>query len=126
MTRAYLFSMFARLVTMLAVLAIAVIATVTSAHTAGLSPEPNHAVHVSEMMQVVAGSDHSCDGEQHCGSMDAGSCELLCAGISIFLISLREDSASDCAPASHALPTAETVVSRGPGPNERPPKLRLL
>ena len=125
-TRAYLSGMFSRFVTMLAVLAIAVMTTVTSAHAASLSAEPDHAAHVSEMMQLAAGSDHSCDREQHCGSIDAGSCELLCAGLSVFLTSQREDSASDCAPASHVLPTAETVVSRAPGLNERPPRLRLL
>lgn len=125
-TSAYLSGMFARLVTMLAVLAIAVMTTVTSAHAAGLSTEPDHAAHVSEMMQVATGSDHSCDGDQHCGSMDAGSCELLCAGLSVFLTFPREDSASDSAPAGHDLPTAETVASRAPGLNERPPKLHLL
>jgi hypothetical protein len=118
--------MFSRFITMIAVLAIAVITTVTSAHAAGLSAEPDHSVHVGEMMQVAAGSDRSCDGEQHCGSMDAGSCELLCSGLSVFLTFPREDSPSVYAPASHALPTAETVASRAPGLNERPPKLRLL
>ena len=49
---AYLSGMFARLVTMLAVLAIAVMTTVTSAHAARMSAEPDHAVHVGEMMQV--------------------------------------------------------------------------
>ena len=84
MTSAYLSGMFSRLVTMLAVLAIAVMTTVTSAHAARLSAEPDHSVHVGEMMQVAAGSDRSCDGEQHCGSMDSGSCELLCSGLLVF------------------------------------------
>ena len=125
-TSAYLSGMFSRLVTMLAVLAIAVMTTVTSAHAAGLSAEPDHSVHVGEMMQVAAGSEHSCDGEQHCGSIDTGSCELLCAGLSVFLTSPSDSSGSDYAPASHDLPAAENVASRAPGLNERPPKLRLL
>lgn len=45
-TSAYLSGMFSRLVTMLAVLAIAVMTTVTSAHAARLSAEPDHSVHV--------------------------------------------------------------------------------
>ncbi len=125
-TSAYLSGMFSRLVTMLAVLVIAFMTTATSAHAARLSAGPDHAAHVSEMTQVAAGSDRSCDGEQHCGSMDAGSCELLCSGLSVFLTFPREDSPSVYAPASHALPTAETVASRAPGLNERPPKHRLL
>ena len=125
-TSAYLSGMFSRLVTMLAVLAIAVMTTVTSAHAARLSAEPDHSVHVGEMMQVAAGSEHSCDGEQHCGSIDTGSCELLCAGLSVFLTSPSEGSGGDYAPVSHDLPTAENVPSRAPGLNERRPKLRLL
>lgn len=125
-TSAYLSGMFSRLVTMLAVLAIAVMTTVTSAHAARLSAEPDHSVHVGEMMQVAAGSEHSCDGEQHCGSIDTGSCELLCAGLSVFLTSPSDSSGSDYAPASHELPSGAIVASRAPGLNERPPKLRLL
>ncbi|QFQ88906.1 hypothetical protein F8A10_15890 [Paracoccus kondratievae] len=125
-TSAYLSGMFSRLVTMLAVLAIAVMTTVTSAHAARLSAEPDHSVHVGEMMQVAAGSEHSCDGEQHCGSIDTGSCELLCAGLSVFLTLPGEGSGSDYGPVSHALPADAILASRAPGLNERPPKLRLL
>ncbi|MCX2698924.1 MULTISPECIES: hypothetical protein [Brucella/Ochrobactrum group] len=126
MTSAYLSGMFSRLVTMLAVLAIAVMTTVTSAHAARLSAEPDHSMHVGEMMQVAAGSEHSCDGEQHCGSIDTGSCELLCAGLSVFLTSPSDSSGSDYAPASHDLPTGAVLAGRAPGLNERPPKHRLL
>ncbi|MFC7066192.1 hypothetical protein [Brucella rhizosphaerae] len=126
MTSAYLSGMFSRLVTMLAVLAIAVMTTVTSAHAARLSAEPDHSMHVGEMMQVAYGSEHSCDGEQHCGSIDTGSCELLCAGLSVFLTSPSDSSGSDYAPASHDLPTGAVLAGRAPGLNERPPKHRLL
>ena len=53
-TSAYLSGMFSRLVTMLAVLAIAVMTTVTSAHAARLSAEPDHSMHVGEMMRMGA------------------------------------------------------------------------
>ena len=125
-TSAYLSGMFARLVTMLAVLAIAVMTTATSAHAARLSAEPDHSVHVGEMMQVAAGSENPCDGDQHCGSGDAEACELLCVGFSVFLTSPSEGSGSDYAPASHDLPTGAVRASRAPGLNERPPTLRLL
>ena len=125
-SNAYLCSMLERVVTMLAILAITVVTTVTSAHAARLSAEPDHSVHVGEMMQVAAGSEHSCDGEQHCGSIDTGSCELLCAGLSVFLTSPSDSSGSDYAPASHDLPTGAVLAGRAPGLNERPPKHRLL
>ncbi|MGA0542949.1 hypothetical protein [Neotabrizicola sp. VNH66] len=126
MTSAYLSGMLSRLVTMLAVLAIAVMTTVTAGHAALLGAEPDHAVHVSKTMQVDAGHPEPCDGERHCGSGDVASCELLCAGVSVFLTSPNEGSGGDCASAGHDLPAAENLASRAPGLNERPPKLRLL
>jgi hypothetical protein len=125
-TSAYLSGMLSRLVTMLTVLAIAVMTTVAAGHAARQSAEPDHAVHVSEMMQVGAGHVAPCNGDRHCGSGDVVSCEMLCAGVSVFLTSPGEGSGSDCAPASHDLPAAENIASRAPGLNERPPKLRLL
>lgn len=125
-TGAYLSGMFARLVTMLAILTIAIMTTVTSSHAALLSAEPDHSVHVSEMMQVAADSENPCDGDQNCGSGAAETCELLCTGLSVFLTSPGKGSESDFAPASHDLPSGAIVASRAPGLNERPPKLRLL
>jgi len=118
--------MFSRLVAMLAVLAIAVMTTVTAGYAARLSAEPDHAMHVSKTMQVDAGHAEPCDGERHCGSGDVASCEILCAGVSVFLTSPSEGSGSNFAPVSHDLSAAENVASRAPGLNERPPKLRLL
>ncbi|QFG37626.1 hypothetical protein ESD82_16070 [Paracoccus pantotrophus] len=125
-TSAYLPGMFARLVALLAVLAITAMTTVTSAHAARLSAEPDHAVHVTEMMQVAVGSENPCDGDQHCGSGHVASCEMLCAGLSVSLTSPSESSGRDYAPASHDLPTGVILAGRAPGLNERPPKLRLL
>jgi len=125
-TSAYLSGMFARFVTMLAVLAITVITTVTSAHAARLSAEPDHSVHVAEMMHAVAGSENPCEGDQRCGAGDVASCALLCAGLSVFLTLPGEGSGSDYGPVSHALPADAILASRAPGLNERPPKLRLL
>lgn len=123
---AYLHSMFARLVTMLAILAIAVATTVTSAHAARMSVEPDHAVHVGEMMQAPDNSELSCDGEQHCGSADTGLCEFVCAGLSAFLTPPSGEAGQDYGPASHDLPSGAIRASRAPGLDERPPKLRLL
>lgn len=126
LSNVYLSCMFARLTTMLAVLAIAVMTTVTAGHAGRLSAEPDHAVHISKTMQVDADHVGPCDGERHCGSGDVANCELLCAGLSVFLASPSEGSGSNYAPISHDLPAAENVASRAPGLNERPPKLRLL
>ncbi len=124
-TSAYPSGMFSRFVTMLAVLAIAVMTTATSAHAARLSAEPDHSVHVGEMMQGAGGSE-PCDGDYHCGSGDAEACEVLCAGLSVFLAPPSDSSGSDYAPANHDQSSGAIVASRAPGLNERPPKLRLL
>lgn len=126
MSSAYLPGMFVRLLAMLAVLAIAVMTTVTSAHAARLSAERDHAVHVSEMMQATDSSELSCDGEQPCGSSDAGTCEFACAGLSVFLPASGGEAHRDCSPSNHDLPSATIHTSRAPRLNERPPKLRLL
>ena len=117
--------MFAQLVTMLAILAIAVMATMTFAHAAGLSAEPDHAVHVSEMMQAM-NSEHSCDHEQPCASAQVGACEVLCAGLSVFVPSPGGEALRDYGLANQDLPSATIPASRAPGLNKRPPKLRLL
>lgn len=123
---AYLPGMFARLLAMLAVLAIAVMTTVTSAHAARLSAEPDHAVHVSETMQATDSSGLSCNGEQPCGSSDAGMCEFACAGLSVLLPVPGGEAHRDFSPSNHDLPSATIHASRAPGLDERPPKLRLL
>lgn len=125
MSSIYRPGMFARLVTMLAILAIAVMTTVTSAHAAGLSAEPDHAVHVSEMMQAM-NSEHSCDHEQPCASAQVGACEVLCAGLSVFVPSPGGEALRDYGLANQDLPSATIPASRAPDLNKRPPKLRLL
>lgn len=123
---AYLRRMLARAVTMLAILAIAVVTTMTSAHAARMSAVPDHAVHVAEMMQAPHGGEASCDGDQHCGSADAGMCEFVCTGLSVFLPSPSSGAGHSCSPVSHDRPSEELHASRAPGLSERPPKLRLL
>lgn len=123
---AYLRRMFARAVTMLAVLAIAVVTTLTSAHAARVGAAPDHAVHVTEMMQVSHGGQAACDGDQHCGSVDAGMCEFACTGLSVFLPSSGSDAGHSSSSVSHERPSEEDLASRAPGLNERPPKSRLL
>lgn len=118
--------MFARLVTMFAALAVVVMMTVTFAHAARMSVEQDHAVHVGGMMHDTASSEHSCDGNQPCGSVDAGSCELLCAGLALVVTSPGEGTGRGYLPASHDLPSGAIVASRAPGLDERPPKFRLL
>lgn len=117
--------MLARLVTLLAMLAIAVMTTVTTAHAAGLSAEPDHAVHVSEMIQA-AESEHSCEHEQRCASAHAGACEVLCAGLSVFAPSPGGEAVRGYGLANQDLPSATIPAGRAPGLNERPPKLRLV
>jgi len=125
---AYLCGMITRLVTMLAILAITVVTTVASAHASrmSMSADPDHATHLSEMMHSPDSVELACDGKKHCGSADAGMCEFVCAGLSAFLTSPGGEAGHVHGPASHDFPTEAIHVSRAPGLNERPPKLRLL
>ncbi len=119
---AYLQAMFARTFTMLAILAIAVVTTMTTTHAARMSAGSDHAVHVAEMTQAPHGYEVSCDGDRHCGSVDAEMCEFVCAGLSVFLPSPDGDTGQGGTPVSHELPSEHAHVSRTPGLNERPPK----
>lgn len=123
---AYLRTMFARTFTMLAILAIAVVTTMTSTHAARMSAGSDHAVHVADMMQAPHGDEVSCDGDQHCGSVDAEMCEFVCVGLLVFLPSPDADTGQSGTPVSHELPSQEFHADRAPGLNERPPKPRLL
>ncbi len=124
---AYLSSMFARVVSILAIVGVAVMMMAFSAHAARMSITSDHAAHVGEMMNSAAGIEPACISE-HCGSadMDAGTCELVCAGFSLFIISPSGDSGSEYTPAPYILPPDASTASRAPGLNERPPKIRLL
>lgn len=126
MSRGYPYRMFARLVVMLVALTVTVMATMTSAHAARLSAEPDRAVHVSEMMQTMAASDLSCEDEQYCGTADIEMCGFVCAGLSVSLPLPNGETSRDYGLASPDLPRGEIQASRTPRLDERPPKLRLL
>ena len=124
----YLCGMIARIVTILAILAITVVTTVTSAHAARMSMNSgaDHAMHVADMMHASVIADLGCDAGEHCGSADAEMCEFVCAGLSAFLTSAGGEAGHAHGTASHDDRSEAIHVSRAPGLNERPPKLRLL
>ena len=124
----YLICMMSRLITMLAMLAIIVVTTVTSAHAArmSMSSVSDHPTHVGETMQAPHYSEPSCDGERHCGSADAEICEFVCAGLSAFLSSPGGEAGYHFESTIHDSRSEPSHVSRSPGLNEHPPKLRLL
>lgn len=127
-SNAYLCSMIARVVTMLAILAITAFTTVTSAHATRMSMNSgvDHSMDVADKMHapIIAVLDR--DAAEHCGSADAAMCEFVCAGLSAFLTSAGGEGGHAHGAASHDVPSAAIHVSRAPGLNERPPKLRLL
>ncbi|AZQ69587.1 hypothetical protein EF888_05295 [Silicimonas algicola] len=125
---AYLCVMFDRLVTMLAILAITVVTTAASAHAARMSyaSGPEHASHVGGAMHSPDPAQLACEGEDHCGSADAGVCEFVCASLSAFLTSPVADSGPAYGPARHGFPSEASHFGHAPDLNERPPKLRLL
>jgi hypothetical protein len=86
----------------------------------------DHAMHVADMMHAPVIADLSCDAGEHCGSADAEMCEFVCAGLSAFLTSAGGEARDAHGTASHDARSEAIHVSRAPGLNERPPKLRLL
>ncbi len=127
-SNAYPCSMIARVVTMLAILAITVVTTMTSAHEARMSMNSgaDHTMHVADMMHapIIAGPD--CDAGAPCGSADAEMCAFVCAGLSAFMTWPDREAGQDHGTATREFPSEAIHVSRAPGLNERPPKLRLL
>ena len=123
----YRSSMFARVVSMLAIIGVAVMTMAFSAHAARMSIPPEQAVHVGEITNSAAGIEPACTSK-HCGSagMDAGTCELVCAGFSIFLVSPSGGSGNQYTSTAYVLPPDASIPGRALGLNERPPKIRLL
>lgn len=120
--------MFARVVTILAILTITLVTTVTSAHAArmGMSAVPDHSAHVGDMIHSSDNSEFACGGQRPCGSANAETCEVVCAGLTVFLTSPGVEAGHKYGSASHDLPSEASHVSLAPGLNERPPRLRLL
>ncbi|OSP53778.1 hypothetical protein [Pseudoruegeria sp. SK021] len=118
--------MFARVTTMFAIFALTVITTVASAHAARMGVMPDQAMHVSAMTSASDNNEFSCVGEQHCGSTDAGICDFVCTGFSVFLTSSGQQAAQDFGPVSHDIPAGVIHAGWAPGLDERPPKLSLL
>ncbi|MEF2552610.1 hypothetical protein VQ042_14745 [Aurantimonas sp. A2-1-M11] len=127
-SNAYLSSMFARVITMLAMLAITVVTTATSAHATRMSMNSgaDHAMHVADMTHASVIADLGCDAGEHCGSTDAEMCAFVCAGLSAFLTSAGGEAGPTHATSRHDFPSEAIHVSRAPGLAEHPPKLRLL
>lgn len=125
---AYLCSMIARLVTLLAILATTLVTTGIPAHAArmSMSSSPDHAAHVGDMMNSPDIAELACDGDRHCGSADAEICEFVCAGLSAFLTSPGGEGGHACSSAKHDFPFEASDVGGAPDLNERPPKSRLL
>lgn len=125
-SNAYLCSMIARVITMIAVLAFAVVSAATAAHAVRMGVAADHPMHMAGMEMTGTENGAHCGGDHHCGSADAGMCAFVCAGLSV----LMPVEPGDTGPA-HLADEHDTVAGtngRGlaPGLNERPPKLRLL
>ena len=127
-SNAYVYSMIGRFVTMLAIIALSVMTMGTTAHAERMSMNSglDHAMHVADMMHSQVIVDLDCDAGEPCGSADAEMGAFVWAGLSAFLTSPDREAGHDHGTVTHEFPSAAIHVSRAPGLNERPPKLRLL
>ena len=126
-SNAYVSGMFARVLTMLAILAIAVVTTIGAAHAARMGGmQADQAAQPGSMMHASADTHPPCEGSEHCGPADAAMCEFVCAGLSVFLTMPGVEAGHAFGFADHDFSAEASHISRAPGLNERPPKLRLL
>ena len=117
--------MFSRLVTLLAILAIAVFSTASSAHAAQRSAVQDHAMDGGEMIQAEDAAQSSCISG-HCGSTGAVSCDVICSALPVFLPSESDSAIWDFGLSPLEIVEVAMHPGRASGPDERPPKPRLL
>ncbi|KAB6714699.1 MULTISPECIES: hypothetical protein [Roseobacteraceae] len=128
LSNAYLSRMSARLVTLFSIVLIAVVTMVASAHAArmNLTTGPDHASHLSEMIHSTEIGQPACGEKHNCGSADKAMCNMVCAGLSAFLIPNGTVATHPYSAATHAVPSDANHIVNVPGLNERPPQLRLF
>lgn len=122
--RFYTRFMFARVIIMFSIFAITALTVGGAAHAARMSID--NATHLGEMIHSSDIVHHDCEGAQHCGSVDAATCEFACAGFATFLTLPDADTGHLREPARHALSSGASHVSRGADLRDRPPQVRLL
>lgn len=119
--------MYARVLALLAILSIAVVTTVGAGMGARMfGMQADHPIHLAGLAQPAADGHACCDGDERGGPSDAGIHELVCAGLAMFLPCPGGTADRVRAHASHDLPVDVIGFGRSPGPNARPPELRLL
>lgn len=117
----YHFPMIARLVAILAALAIIVMTTVVPVHAARMHGEADHTMQVGAEMHAEAGREAPCDDKSPCGSTDKASCEMLCTGISPFIVAAEVAQGCEFLPAGHDIPHGAINAHRVPEVGQRPP-----
>ena len=123
----YLRRMFGRIVALLVVLSFAVVTAMTAAHAARTMLDGTvAAAHDSHMMAKSDAGNADCGTGSDCGTSDAASCAMACAVVLGVIAPISDAAIEDRPHAAHTLPVDMDAPGRGPGLNERPPKLRLL
>lgn len=122
--RFYTRLMVARVIIMFSIFAITALTVGGAAHAARMRMD--HATHLGEMMHSSNIVHLGCEGAQHCGAVDAATCEFACAGFATFLTLPDADTGHLREPAHHAFSSGVSHVSRGADLRDRPPQFRLL
>jgi hypothetical protein len=122
----YVHIMLTRAFSLLALLAIVVVTTLAPAHAARMSAASDHETHAEMMMHAAAVDAESCHDQQACSDADAASCEVVCAGLTVFPALQNGEDEQDVAPFRHDTTSGTFFAGLSPGLNERPPKSRLF
>lgn len=126
---AYLPSMIARLLTLFAIVSIAVGMTVRSSHATrvgGVMVGQSHHGHTFAVGQAAADSRSCCKGTPAQGSGHDYLCQIMCAGGSVAPAAVDAGAVVMLTASWHDPRPEAWHVGRSPGPDDRPPKHRLI
>jgi hypothetical protein len=122
----YVRSMVGRILALLSILLLGVATTATTGSAALLVAGAQHGSHAAAVLPAHHESGPSCADEQPCGSIEAGLCAVICAGLVVHLPSSGTTRRPDAGPVRYPAPTAARLAGQAAGPAEHPPKRRLL
>lgn len=124
---AYLEGMLARLVTLLAALTLVFLTTLSAAHATGMSMGgSDHAVSAGMEMHPQETAGQTCQMDRPCRSADQAMCDVVCAGLTHFIVPASALLRDVFEPIGHDQGCEPIPLSQIPAGIERPPRHSFL
>ncbi|WP_154722876.1 hypothetical protein [Ciceribacter sp. T2.26MG-112.2] len=118
--------MIGRYLAVFVVVALAAVSMANAMHMVRMNSTTDHGVQMHVAAIGVEYDAQSCEMEQKCASESAAMCAVVCTGLLNFVIPERGGAGIFYARAVYGPTIISAILSRNPGVNRRPPKLRLL